>query len=336
MDVLSDVLRVIRLTGSLFFTAQFSSPWSLASPPSSELAPMLGKRADCISLFHVLVEGRCWFDVGGQPPVRVDAGTVIVVPHGDAHVMSSRPDLSPISIQSILPPSAPEDIPHIEHGSGGEPARFLCGYLLCDQRFNPLIGALPRLLVVRARPGPAPHEASAASEPAASIGSAAPDAWLELTLRRATAEADAKRPGSPAMVSRLTELLFMEVLRRHMQRLPAGERGWLAGVRDPEVGRALRLLHEQPARKWTTEDLGRAVGMSRSALAQRFRDLIGKPPMGYLASWRMQLAQHFLLQPALSISEVAAQVGYASDVAFNRAFKRHVGVPPAAWRRQAG
>ncbi|MEX2584058.1 MAG: AraC family transcriptional regulator [Gemmatimonadota bacterium] len=332
MDILSDVLRVIRLTGAVFFTARFSAPWSLASPASTALAPMLGKRADCISLFHILVEGECWFSLEGHAPVRVETGAVVVIPHGDAHVMGYHPDCASVPIESILTPSENGEIPHVEHGGGGEEARFVCGYLHGDHRFNPLIGALPRLLVV---------SAGASGDEAADVGDEFPvrsstsDHWLEMTLDRAVEEADARRPGSPAMLSRLTELLYLEVLRRHMQQLPEGQTGWLAGVRDPQVGRALRLLHEQPERKWNTEDLGRAVGLSRSALGQHFTTLVGDPPMRYLTGWRMQLAQHLLLTPRQSITSIAASVGYESDVAFSRAFKRHTGVPPATWRRQA-
>lgn len=328
MDVLSDVLRVIRLTGAVFFTARFSQPWALASPASTELAPLLAKPADCISLFHVVVEGECWFAVKSAAPIRVGPGSVVVMPHGDAHVMASSPDREPVSMFSILPASDAGVLPHIDHGGGGDAARFVCGYLHCDQRFNPLIGALPRLLVVRAAADLRPDEATSAYD------TVSPDAWMELALQRAVAEAHARRPGSSVMLSRLTELLYLEVLRRHMEQLPAQQHGWLAGVRHPEVGHALRLLHAEPQRKWTTADLGRAVGLSRSALAQHFRATVGEPPIRYLTGWRMQLAQHYLRQPRVSIPEIATRLGYESDVAFHRAFKRLMGAPPAAWRRQ--
>lgn len=332
MDVLSDVLRIIRLTGAVFFTARFSEPWSLASPPSTDLTPTFGKRADCISLFHILIEGRCWFSVDDRPPVQVDTGSVVVIPHGDAHVMGTRSVGQPVAISSIMPPSAPGEVPHIDYGGGGDAAHFVCGYLKSDQRFNPLMRALPKLLVVRAdgAHSNAPADVAEGVEPA--FGSVRSDNWLELAMQRAIDEADARRPGGSAMLSRLTELLFLEVLRRHMSALPEAQRGWLAGVKDPQVGRALQLLHEHPARKWTTEDLGRAVGLSRSAMAQHFTEVVGEPPMRYLTGWRMQLAQHYLRQPNLSIATIATEVGYDSDVAFHRAFKRRLGVPPAAWR----
>ena len=319
MDVLSDVLRVIRLSGAVFFTADLLSPWAFTSPPSTDLEPLLNRPADCLSLFHILIEGECWFRVENQAPVRVEANSVISFPHGDGHVMSSDPELKPVSIYSLMPPFEHGKIPHVTHGRTGERARIVCGYLQCDRRFNPLIGALPHLLVVR-------------SQKNGMQSADATEAWLDLTLKRASDEADAKRPGSPALLARITELLFLVVLQRHTQHLPDGQGGWLAAVRDPEIGRALRLLHEQPERKWTTVDLGHAVGVSRAALARRFADLVGEPPMRYLTSWRMQLAQHYLSQRELSLAEVAVRVGYDSDVAFNRAFRRHVGTPPATWR----
>lgn len=321
MDVLSDVLRVIRLSGALFFTAEFMSPWAFRSPPSTDLEPLLHRPADCLSLFHILIGGECWFRVEGEDPVRVEANSVISFPHGDGHVMSSDPAMDPVSIYSILPPFDQSRIPHVTHGQVGDRARIVCGYLQCDRRFNPLLGALPRLLVVRSGVDGSEHV-----DPS--------QAWLDLTLKRAAEEADARLPGGPAMLARITELLFLTVLQRHMRHLPEGGGGWLAAVKDPEVGRALRLLHEQPERKWTTGELGLAVGVSRAALARRFSELVGEPPMRYLTSWRMQLAQHHLGQRELSLAEVAALVGYESDVAFNRAFRRHVGTPPATWREQ--
>jgi AraC-like DNA-binding protein len=233
-----------------------------------------------------------------------------------------------------LPSQPSEEIPQVDYGGGGEATRFVCGYLHCDQAFDPLIGALPTMLCVSGRDGARQRlrsEAEAAERPGVVLVGA--DGWLATTLRHTVEQADATDPGSSAMLARLTELLYLDVLRRYMQQLPSGHIGWLAGVRDPEVGRALRLLHARPDRPWTVEDLAREVGVSRSALAQRFTELTGEAPMRYLTGWRIQLAKHLMLQTGLPIAEVADRVGYESEAAFNRAFKREVGAPPVTWRK---
>jgi AraC-like DNA-binding protein len=334
MDVLSDVLRIVRLTSAVFFTARFSTPWSIESPPPDQLARTLRLRAESIALFHVLVEGQCWISVEGHSPLRMEAHDVIIFPHGDPHVMSSPLGARSRPISALLPSQRSEEIPQLDYGGGGEAARFVCGYLHCDQRFNPLIGALPTMLCVCGRDGAGRGQA-ADVETASRRGviQIEADGWLASTLRHTIEEADAMHPGSSAMLARLTELLYVEVLRRYMQQLPSGHTGWLAGVKDPEVGRALRLLHARPERQWTVEDLAREVGASRSGLAQRFTELTGEAPMRYLTGWRIQLAKHLILQAGLPIAEVADRVGYESEAAFNRAFKRHVGVPPVAWRK---
>jgi AraC-like DNA-binding protein len=334
MDVLSDVLRVVRLTSAVFFTARFSSPWSIESPPPDQLSRSLGLRAESIALFHVLVEGRCWISIGDDAPIKLETSDVIIFPRGDPHVMSSRVGARSRPIGSLLPSQPSLEIPQLAYGGGGEATRFVCGYLHCDQAFNPLIGALPTMLCVSGRDA-AGQPVRSEGEPAERPGLVRVEAegWLATTLRHTIEEADAMRPGGSAMLARLTELLYLDVLRRYMQQLPAGHTGWLAGVKDPEVGRALRLLHARPERPWTVEELGREVGVSRSALAQRFTELTGEAPMRYLAGWRIQLARHLILQAGLPIAEVAARVGYESEAAFNRAFKRHVGKPPVAWRK---
>lgn len=341
MDVLSDVLRVVRLTSAVFFTARLSSPWSIESPPSDQLARSLRLRAESIALFHVLVEGQCWISTEGHAPLRMEARDVIIFPHGDTHVMSSHIGARPRPLSALLPSQPSEEIPQLDYGGGGEATRFVCGYLHCDQRFNPLIGALPTMLIVcgRDRAGYGePSEAETARRPGVvmpGVVTVDADGWLASTLRHTIEEADGTYPGSSAMLARLTELLYVEVLRRYMQRLPSGHTSWLAGVKDPEVGRALKLLHARPERQWTVEDLAREVGVSRSGLAQRFTELAGEAPMRYLTGWRIQLAKHLILQAGLPIAEVADRIGYESEAAFNRAFKRHVGEPPVAWRKKS-
>ncbi len=334
MDPLSDVLRVVRLRGAVFFNARLSAPWCVDSLSPEGLARLVGARGGCVALFHLMVEGHCRIALQGLEPVDVEAGSIVMLPHGTSHLMGSRLE-SPASMEALLPrvmASLKEGtIPSVEYGGGGEEARFVCGYLHCDHRFNPLLGCLPDLLVacprrgeIRALPGPR-SGASGEEGPAE-------DRWLQAALDHTLAEVDDEAPGTPAMLTRLTELLYLEVVRRYMGSLRSEETGWLAGVRHPQVGEVLRLLHAEPERAWTVEALGRKVGLSRSALARRFAELVGESPMRYLTGWRMQIAQNLLDRGDLSVAQVASRVGYASEAAFNRAFKRHVGLPPATWR----
>jgi len=335
MDVLSDVLRVIRLSGAVFFTAEFSSPWAIVSPPSKNLASLIIPNAECFSIFHVLTEGSCWASVKGEPAVRMIAGDVLVVPQGDEHVMASDPTVKPTPMNEILHQLPTPGMPPVVYGCGGEVARFVCGFLHCDQKFNPLFGTLPKLLCIRST------ESGVVLEPVgAEMQSAqAPmpfhsGMWLNTTLYYLIKEAQSGKAGNQSLLTRLTELMFVEVLRHYMQELAPDQKGWLAGLNDPQVSRALTMLHGEPARAWTVEDLARDAGVSRSGLADRFTDLIGESPMRYLATWRMYLAKQLLSEGNASLAEVAERVGYESEYAFNRAFKREVGEPPATWRRK--
>lgn len=341
MDVLSDTLRVVRLAGATFFTAKLCSPWTIASPPPEEVARILRLRTDCIALFHVLTEGTCWIALAGEPPLWMEAGDVVIFPHGSAHLIGSTTggtrDTPPTPLGALLPMQPGQDIPAIDVAGPGPVSRFICGYFSCDQRFNPLIGTLPSLLLVHMRPDAERHEPpqGAPTKVRSTSSYVLPvqsGDWLEVTLRHATEEADSQHPGSLAMLARLTELVYVELLRRYMRMLPAEQGGWLAGVRDPVVGEVLRLLHAHPERPWTVDGLAQASAVSRSTLAQRFADLIGESPIHYLALWRIHLAKQLLLQTALSMKEIALRVGYESEVAFNRAFRRLVGQPPGVWR----
>ena len=312
MDVLSDVLRVVRLSGAVFFTAEFSSPWRISSPRAQVLTQILMPGAESISLFHVLTNGECWVGYEGIGPVKMNRGDVIVFPRAKRHFMGSTLEGKSTPITDIVPLSRPTAVQRIRYGGGGEVSSFVCGYLQCEQRFNPLMGTLSEMIHIRRRES---------------------DAWLDLTLKRTIEEAESSKSGSSAMLSRLVELLFVDVLRRHMATMSQEAAGWLAGLRDPSVGHSLELLHSDPSRGWTVEILAREVGTSRSLLADRFSQLIGTSPMRYLTNWRIQLARFYLLEERLSICQVAQLVGYDSEAAFNRAFKRVVGAPPAAWRR---
>jgi AraC-like DNA-binding protein len=312
-DVLSDVLQAVRLRGAVFYVVEAASPWVALSPGASEAASILMPGAEHVMEFHMLVEGACWAGLVDGEPELAEAGDVLVYPQGDAHVFRSAPGLA------LPPPLAPpEEKPSLpimlRLGDGLPDARFICGYLACDARpFNPLLAALPRMLRVPAKPDGDP------------IG--------EL-MRIAVVETAAARWGSGAIRARLAEMLFVAAVRRHLDALPPGAIGWLGGLRDPQIGRGIALLHARPAQDWTLEALAREVGMSRTALHERFTLLVGQPPMQYLARWRMQVASTRLIRGADKIAAIALEVGYESEAAFNRAFKRLVGVPPATWRRE--
>jgi len=330
-DTLSDLLRTVRLRGAFYFYVDGSAPWAVQAPPSREIAQAVMPGTEHLIEFHGVAEGSCWAELAGEPAIRMGAGDVVMFPQGNAHVMSSAPGLRPPRSGSEIfftprpaqmpyaisaeAPAATERTARLD-GGGPERTRLVCGFLGLDARpFNPLLAALPRVIHV----------------PARALGA---DDWVTAFLRLAVAESSLKRPGGEAVLDRMSEMLFVEVLRRYLDSLPAGEIGWLAGMRDPVVGRALSLLHQRPAQSWTLEQLGREAGLSRSSLHERFVHFIGQPPMQYLTSWRMQAAAGRLRDGDAKLAEIALAVGYESEAAFSRAFKRVVGVAPGAWRRE--
>lgn len=334
MDVLSEVLQVVRLTGAIFFTADLSDPWSVLSPPHDELAQTMQTKAECIVLFHIVTEGRCWIKMENRAPFVLEKGSVIIFPHSSAHIMCSGLQTHPVHILELLKIEGIKELPDLKYGGKGEKMQLICGYLKCDQRFNPLIGALPEVLLLSAQNETMKNNLENNPALVPSILPLIPGSWIDTTIAYLKEEVSVKNVGNTIIITRLTELLFVEVLRKYIRELPEKSNGWLAGIRDPEVGKALQLLHAHPEKKWDVHQLALEVGVSRSALAQRFNDLIGEPPIRYLTGWRMQLSKHLLAKPHLSLALVAEQVGYESDVAFNRAFKRYTGHPPASWRKQ--
>jgi len=314
MDVLSDVLRCVRLSGAVLFRGEFSAPWSLTSPPGPELARILLPAARHVVLLHIVASGQCWVRVGGRQPSLVQAGDMIMLPRADLHTMGSDPQLPGHSVANLLEQGSPEALPTIEYGGGGPPTRVVCAFLHCDDApFNPMAVTLPTLIHVAADGGQSQ--------------------WLRATTEQLVREATAGGPGSGCLLARLTELLFVEALRRHIAELPADQTGWLAALNDPVVRRALTHLHAEPRRAWTVDDLARAAHSSRSVVADRFRMLLGLSPMSYLTHWRMQRAAELLRKhPEATVAGVATEVGYGSEAAFSRAFKRIAGVSPTDWR----
>ena len=335
MDVLSDVLRAVRLCGSVFFTAEFSSPWALDSPHPDLLATIVMPEAKHVSLFHILVEGECLVECGNHRGVAIASGDLVVFPHGHSHTMRSDDSARTTPLDHVLSHPSPDACPQVSFGGGGRKARFICGYLNCNQRFAPLFEALPPMLIVRRRTD---YGAVETGEGAPRRLAGVPRelrTWLATTLKFTITEALDARPGNAAMLGRLTELMFVEIVREYMQQLSPRERGWLAALKDPHVGKALRLLHESPMRQWTVEALAHEVAISRSALAQRFTRLLGESPIKYLFGWRMHLAKQMLRDHGDNIQVIAERIGYESEPAFNRAFKKATGCPPATWRRAA-
>jgi AraC-like DNA-binding protein len=325
-DILSDVLRSVRLRGALYFHVSGTRDWAAEAPPSREIAAAVMPGSEHVMEFHLVLSGSCWAATVGGEPVPLAAGDLVIFPQGDPHVVSSAPGLrAPPNAQGYferrhqrLPFTLHLDASEVRPGmapAGAGGTRLVCGFLGCDLRpFNPLIASLPRLL----------HLPSAGDQD-----------WAVQCMRQAAAESTNRRPGGDAMLERLSEMLFIDALRRYLGALPEESQGWMAGLRDRFVGRALTLLHAAPAQPWTVEDLSQGVGLSRSALHERFAALIGQAPMQYLANWRIQMGAALLRDTACTVAAVAQQVGYESEAAFARAFKRLVGQPPAAWRRMA-
>jgi len=328
-DPLSDVLRAVRLRGALFYYIEGRSPWVAEAPAACEIIPAIMSGVDHMIEFHGIVRGSCWATPVGDAPIRLDEGDVILFPQGDAHVMSSAPGMRAGVVDKALyftprPPQLPFSLAFTREGvttarldGGGEDeVTIVCGFLGCDARpFNPLLAALPRVLRVSS----------------ATLGR---DSLVSEFLRAAVSESNQKRPGGEAVLELMSKAMFVDVLRRYVDSLPPDQTGWLAGVRDAGVGRALARMHEQPGAPWTLERLAEETAMSRSVFHDRFVHFVGQPPMQYLTQWRMQVAAGLLHETPAKLIEVALEVGYESEAAFSRAFKRVVGLSPGAWRKR--
>ena len=318
-DTLSDVLETVRLTGAIFFLVDARTPWVAEAPASTHLVPAILPTSQHVVSYHVVSEGACWCESPGLSPMRLETGDVLLVPHGHPYQIGSTCGLrTGWTLDDGLAwfrAMADGRLPFVvtEGGDGLERLRLVCGFLGCDALpFNPVLTALPALMRVRLQ---------------GDSGSR-----LHALLDFAVAESNCAGPGSRSVLLRIAELVFLEVLRSYLTTESDDRASWLAGLRDVVVGRALARLHAEPSRAWTLPDLAREVGASRSVLAERFASFVGYPPMSYLTRWRMQLAASRLAAGAATVSAVASDVGYESEAAFCRAFKKVTGVTPASWR----
>jgi AraC-like DNA-binding protein len=312
-DVLSEMLRAVRLTGSVFFNGSFTAPYRIVSPKRfDERTPLA--HLHHISIFHLVAHGRCTFETATGQRRDIGPGDLLLMPFADAHKFWGGDATETAYIADIVQPGPIEGMLTVNYGGGGDQTRLVCGYLESSEfLFAPVFRTLPEVLVEQTGDG--------------RIGQ-----LIASTVREIVALVDAATPGSQIMLGRLMELLFVEVLRRHIARLPSDSQGWFAAINDPIVGRALQLVHADPGRRWTAETLAREAGSSRTVLAERFNALLGRPPIDYVTSWRIQLAAERLRGTDASIRKIAADVGYESEAAFNRAFKRVTGTTPGRWR----
>jgi len=312
-DVLSNVLRQIRLSGSLQFCFMPEGAWQTDDKPA--FADQEATWAQTIP-FHIVVAGQCWLKMEGRH-IELAKGDVVAFPFGTGHQLGVGTSGQTITPTKLLPPKPWRQVPILHHGQGAQQVRLLCGYLQCDiVNFRPLRDALPRLLHVRS-------------------GKSADAAWLRATIDQIVAEVDKPRSGGLSMLERLSEITFIELLRHEIMSAPQGSTGWLAALADPALGRCLSLVHDDPSRAWTVETLARGCGLSRSTLADRFDMVLATSPIAYLRDWRLYLASVALSGSTKSIARIAEEAGYGTEAAFSRAFARNFGSPPAAWRRLA-
>ena len=314
MDILSEVLRTVRFSSALDLRAEFSAPWTVETDSCYEFAEAVQWGTKQIVQFHIIAEGQC--SVQTTQGIRQDlsAGDIIIFPHGDSHILGDRLDRPPTPMAEILPPPPWDPPPFLAYGGGGALTRICCGFLECEELIaHPFLKALPAFMHVRTF-----------TQPTVPL--------LETGVRHIIAEADCSQAGSLCLLTRLIEVMFIEILRGQLQRQTAEQSSSLAALNDPIVGQVLERFHSDPTYAWTVPELASQMSLSRSALAQRFTQLLGYPPMQYLTQWRLQLAAKHLQNTNDSIAKIATQVGYESESAFSRAFKRHVGVPPSTWR----
>jgi AraC-like DNA-binding protein len=316
MDALSEALRGVRITGAVFFNGEFTAPWGVSSPAASTVAPLLGPGTEHMLFYHLVTEGQAIARVQQHEEVELEAGDIVVFPHGHAHEISNGTGYRLFDATKVLHEMLGGSIRHEKAGGGGAVTRLICGYFGCERHAERMfLAGLPPVFKVGVR------------------GDAA-GGWIESSIRHSLEQVASERAGRAALLAKLSEALFMETLCCYMEGLPPERTGWLAGARDEVVGRALASLHREPSRAWSLDDLARAAGASRTILVERFTHFLGQPPLAYLARWRHQLAARLLETSDRKVLQVAMDVGYESEAAFSRAFRREFGVPPARYRRR--
>jgi AraC-like DNA-binding protein len=314
MDALSDLLRVLRFSGGLFLETKFRAPWCVRAQISSEdCGPGVQSGGD-LAAFHYILEGRVHVRLGKERPRSAGPGALILLARNDSHFLGSDLTLPPMEGSRLIRRAGEHELAHIDFGTGSEVRnRFVCGFLVTAMRKHPLLVALPPVLVADLRGRPCGE-------------------WAESSFRYAAREHAAPRPGSQEILARLSELLFVEVVRGYIEKLPANATGWLSALRDPPLARALAAMHVRPAHPWTAESLAKEACLSRSAFAERFGTTLSMPPITYLTRWRMLLAGQRLRESSETIAQIASTVGYESESTFSRAFTREMGLAPGAWR----
>jgi AraC-like DNA-binding protein len=305
------------MTGAVFFNAEFTEPWGFQAAGQRDV-PVLAPGTERLVPYHLVIEGEALAQIDSTTSVSLSAGDIVVVPHGDAHTLSSGSPAELLDSGSLLAKFLAGDLSVTRLGGGGAATHFVCGFFGCEWRAGQLfLAGLPPMMKMNVR------------------GDAAGQ-WLENSIIHLVSEAGSGRPGRMALLSKMAEALFIETLRRYMEQLPPEQTGWLAGARDPVVGAVLALLHRQPCHNWTASELASKAGASRSVITERFARFLGEPPHAYLARWRLQLAARLLETTRKTIVRIAGEVGYESEAAFNRAFKREFGLPPAQYRKSLG
>jgi AraC-like DNA-binding protein len=315
MDAFSQILSGVKLNGAIFFTAEFSAPWGVSSPTSKRMAAEIAPWAEHMVIYHLIIEGGASVELADGQRLELEAGDIVIFPHGDAHHLSSGKDAArPYPNYGVNAKIASQDLRPLQAGGGGDKSHLVCGYMTCDPHLSrPILNGLPPVFKVNIRTDRSGH-------------------WLENSILHLVEEAGSGMVGGEAMLAKLSEALFVDTLRRYVADLPEQQTGWLTGARDPIVGKSLGLLHSRVAHPWTIAALAEEVGISRSALVERFTRYISEPPMAYLTRWRLQLAATSLEKTSRGVAEIAAEVGYESEAAFTRAFKRKFGQPPGRYR----
>jgi AraC-like DNA-binding protein len=316
VDALAEVLRAIKIDAAIYLNGEFSEPWCVMAPEATSLAPIFGRGGAHVIIYHLLYEGRAQCEIEDGDAVDLSAGDLVTLPHGHGHRIGNGRSATPIDVSNALPRILQRGLKPLMAGGGGTVSKFICGYLACDRSLSQaFLSGLPPLIRLNIR-----DDASGQ--------------WLENSLRFSVAQAASSDAGAQEVVAKLSEVFVAEALRRYQRELPPGQTGWLAAAREPAVGRALMLMHHRSAHPWTLVSLAHEVGVSRSVLSERFRHYLGESPIAYLTRWRLRLGARALTSTGHTVAQIALDVGYESEAAFNRAFKREYGQPPARYRRQ--